>query len=100
MLKSLEVNELTLLKKISFMFKIRQGDFFMRANKVLYRDTKNGIIGGVAAGVAKYLNINRASTRLIFVILGLLVVGIPLYIILLIVLKDEPKIDREDVIDN
>lgn len=34
--------------------------------KILYRDKKNKIIGGVCAGIADYFGINRLIVRLIF----------------------------------
>ncbi|ALD20600.1 PspC domain-containing protein [Hymenobacter sp. DG25A] len=56
--------------------------------KKLYRDTDNGKIGGVSAGLAAYFKYDVVLFRLLFV-LGIFVgFGIPLYIILWILLPE------------
>ena len=60
------------------------------ARKRLFRDTQNGMLGGVCAGLAHYLNIDVTIVRLIMVLLLFLsfsTVGI-IYIILWIVVPD------------
>ncbi|WP_343604553.1 PspC domain-containing protein [Fluviicola sp.] len=53
--------------------------------KRMYRDIDNGILGGLAAGLAAYLNIDPVFVRIIFVIFGMMGFGFPLYIILWII---------------
>lgn len=59
----------------------------------LYRSRKNRVFGGVAGGLAEYLNIDPVLARIIFVIVtffnGL---GLLLYIILWIVVPEEPLV--------
>ena len=57
----------------------------------LYRSRKDRMIGGVCGGLAKYFNMDPTIIRLIAV-LGLVAVGgtFLAYIILLIVLPEEP----------
>jgi phage shock protein PspC (stress-responsive transcriptional regulator) len=50
--------------------------------KRLYRDTENGMLGGVSAGLAAYLNIDPVIVRAAFVIFLFLGFGFLLYIIL------------------
>ena len=58
-------------------------------NKRLYRDTQHGWLGGVASGIAAYLNIEAWVVRLTFVLLTWIWGGgIILYIILWILLPD------------
>ncbi len=59
----------------------------------LYRSRKNRVFGGVAGGLAEYLNIDPVLARIIFVIVtffnGL---GLLLYVILWIVVPEEPLV--------
>lgn len=55
----------------------------------LYRSRFNSIFGGVAGGIAEYLNIDPLIIRLLFVLMALWGGGILLYIILWIVLPLE-----------
>lgn len=50
--------------------------------KRMYRDTDNGMLGGVAAGLAEYLNLDPVIVRAAFVIFLFLGFGFLLYIIL------------------
>lgn len=50
-----------------------------------FRDTDNGMIGGVAAGLAAYLNIDPVIARIIFILMGMVGFGVPLYFILWII---------------
>lgn len=50
-----------------------------------FRDTDNGMIGGVAAGLAAYLNIDPVIARIIFILMGMIGFGVPLYIILWVI---------------
>lgn len=54
-------------------------------SKRMYRDMDNGVLGGLAAGLAAYLNIDPVIVRIIFVIFGFMGFGIPLYIILWVI---------------
>jgi len=64
----------------------------MQNEKRLYRSRDDRMIGGVCAGLGKYLNFDPTVVRLIFVLgaffgLGSLVV---VYLILLLVIPEEP----------
>ncbi|MCY4129317.1 MAG: envelope stress response membrane protein PspC [Gammaproteobacteria bacterium] len=64
-----------------------------RRSRGLHRDTERGILGGVCAGVAKYLGVEPWIIRVAFVAIVLLGGGwIPLivYIVLVFVLDPEP----------
>ncbi len=52
----------------------------------LYRDNSDKIIGGVASGIANYLDIDPAVIRIIMILFGFTGTGVLLYIILWIVL--------------
>jgi phage shock protein PspC (stress-responsive transcriptional regulator) len=59
------------------------------ATKKLYRDTDNAVIGGVAAGLAKYLGIDPLWLRIIFLVLLFTTgFGFVLYIILWIAIPE------------
>ena len=70
--------------------------------KRLFRDTKRKLIGGVAAGLAHYVNIDPIWTRLLFILLqtGFLYIpaapfsAILLYIILWIVLPQSDELEE------
>jgi len=60
-------------------------------NKKLYRSSKDRMLGGVAAGLAEYFNIDSTLIRVLFVVtLFLGGTGILAYIILWIVVPEEP----------
>lgn len=59
----------------------------------LYRDTGNGWLAGVCAGIADYLGLNRALVRLVVFILAVpftLTMAIA-YVIMALVLRHKPK---------
>ena len=57
----------------------------------LYRSRVDRVAGGVASGLAKYLNIDTILVRVIFIILTLFSgTGILLYIILWIIVPEDP----------
>ncbi len=62
----------------------------------LFRDTENGIIGGVCQGLAAFFNIDVVVIRAIFIVILLFVgFGLPLYLILwIIVPRAKNTIDR------
>lgn len=53
--------------------------------KRMYRDMDNAMLGGLASGLAAYLNIDPVIVRAIFVIFGFMGFGVPVYIILWII---------------
>jgi phage shock protein C len=62
--------------------------------KRLYRSNSNVMIGGVAAGLAEYFNLDPTIVRLLFVLVGLFTVGFPiilLYIILWVIMPQNPN---------
>ncbi len=61
-----------------------------RREKKLYKDPNDKMIAGVASGFAKYFDIDTTLVRAVWAVVGLGGVGILLYVILWIVLEDEP----------
>ncbi|WP_129631080.1 PspC domain-containing protein [Candidatus Oscillochloris fontis] len=61
----------------------------------LQRTRNDKMIAGVANGLARYFNIDVTIVRLILVILFLLPhgIGLPIYVILWIVMPEEPALD-------
>ena len=62
------------------------------ASNRLYR-SRNGIVGGVLAGFADYVNMDVTLVRLIYVLLSIFSAGFPgllVYIIFWIVTPEEP----------
>ncbi|MCB2209747.1 PspC domain-containing protein [bacterium] len=58
----------------------------MTEPKKLYRDTANGMIGGVCAGLAEYFNVDPTIVRLLFVFLTLAgFSGVLIYLIMLLI---------------
>jgi phage shock protein PspC (stress-responsive transcriptional regulator) len=62
-----------------------------RRQRKLYMDPNDKKIAGVASGVAKYLNIDTTLVRAVWIVLALGGVGILLYVVLWIMLEDEPE---------
>lgn len=57
----------------------------------LYRSRSDRMIGGVCAGLGKYLNIDPTVVRLLFVALALFGgPGLVIYLIMLIVVPEDP----------
>ncbi len=57
----------------------------------LYRSRKRRVIGGVAAGLGEYFNLDPILVRVILIIISLINgIGIILYIILWIIIPEEP----------
>ncbi|AEA45304.1 PspC domain-containing protein [Fluviicola taffensis] len=54
--------------------------------KRMYRDMDNAVIGGLASGLAAYLNIDPIIIRIVFVIFGFMGFGVPVYLILWIII--------------
>ena len=61
-----------------------------RRDRKLYRDPRDQAIAGVASGVAKYFDIDTPLVRAVWVVLGVGGVGIILYVVLWIMLEEEP----------
>ena len=59
---------LNLIVYIIFWIGIPSKDFDPDLRKILYRDTENGVIGGVAKGLSNYLKIDANIIRVIFVV--------------------------------
>ncbi len=59
--------------------------------KRLYRDVDHKIIGGVAAGIAEYFNIDPVAIRIAFVLLGTIGGGVLIYLICWIVIPQKEK---------
>ncbi|HLP54623.1 MAG TPA: PspC domain-containing protein [Fluviicola sp.] len=66
----------------------RRTEWYEPKQRRLYRDSENGMLAGVAAGCAAYINIDPVIARLIFVILLFTGIGFPLYIIMWIVVPN------------
>src|SRR4026209_2907248 len=57
-----------------------------RARRPLRRDRANGMLGGVAAGVAETYGLDITLVRVLWVIAGVLWIGVPAYIVAWIVI--------------
>jgi len=62
----------------------------MQYNKTLYRSRTDVVLGGVAGGLGKYFNIDPLIFRLLFVAFTFLAGGVLAYIILWIIVPNEP----------
>ncbi len=63
--------------------------------KVLYRSVDDRIIGGVAAGVADYFDLDASLVRVLWLVLVPLTAGAAfvLYIVMLIVVPEETDVE-------
>jgi phage shock protein PspC (stress-responsive transcriptional regulator) len=62
--------------------------------KRLYRSSRDVMLGGVAAGLAEYFNIDPTIVRLLFVLLAFMSAGVPvvlIYFILWVVMPRNPE---------
>ena len=66
-----------------------------RRQRKLYKAPSDVKIAGVASGVAKYFDIDTTLVRAVWVVLALGGFGILLYVVLWLMLEDEPA-DGED----
>ena len=72
----------------------------MKANKVLYRDTRNRKIAGVCSGLSEYLNVDVSLIRLIWVIFTIFGgAGIFLYIIAALIIPRKSENEVEIIVD-
>lgn len=63
--------------------------------KKLYRSSTNKVLGGVLAGIGEYFEIDPTVIRVLYVILSIFTTGFPgllLYIILLLMVPQQPEI--------
>ncbi|NLY55265.1 MAG: PspC domain-containing protein [Firmicutes bacterium] len=71
--------------------------------KRLYRSRKNVMIGGVAAGLAEYFDVDVSIMRLIWVIAALMGPGVLAYLVAWVIIPQEPLVpeyvDTEQVGD-
>ncbi len=58
--------------------------------KQLYRSTNERIIGGVAGGMADYLDLDVVLVRLLWVFFAFMGIGVPVYIVAWIIIPAEP----------
>jgi phage shock protein C len=72
----------------------------MLVNRRLYRSRTDTVIGGVAAGLANYLNTDPALVRVGWVVLALVTngVGVLAYLVCWVAVPEEPKVTAEPVI--
>jgi phage shock protein C len=72
----------------------------MLVNRRLYRSRTDTVIGGVAAGLANYLNTDPALVRVGWVVLALVTngVGVLAYLVCWVAVPEEPKVAAEPVI--
>ncbi len=67
----------------------------------LYRSRENRVIGGVCAGLARYLRIDVTLVRIFFVLLALGDgAGVLIYLILWLIMPDEAQVSQADLGDN
>ena len=70
----------------------------MDMNKKLYRSRNDKMVSGVCAGIANYLNIDPTLVRVIYAVLSVFTAFVPcliLYIVLAIVIPQEPMVEAE-----
>lgn len=69
-------------------------------NRRLYRSRTDTVIGGVAAGLANYLNTDPALVRVGWVVLAIITngVGVLAYLVCWVAIPEEPKVAAEPVI--
>ena len=67
----------------------------MTSVKRLYRSSDNRVFAGICGGLGEYFDVDPTVVRLVYVLLSLLTafMGILLYIILLFVIPNRPRIE-------
>lgn len=63
----------------------------VRRRNRLYKDPNDKMIAGVASGVAKYFDVDTTLVRVVWLVFALSGFGIVLYLVLWLVLDDEPE---------
>ena len=59
--------------------------------KRIYRSVKEKMLAGVCGGWAEYFDIDPTFVRLLFVLLGLLSIGVIIYLIMWIIIPKQPQ---------
>lgn len=68
----------------------------MKIKQKLYRDSANGMIAGVCAGLAKYFKVDVYILRFIWIILALFFgSGIFIYLAAILIIPKEPHLNNE-----
>ena len=67
----------------------------MTSVKRLYRSSDNRVFAGICGGLGEYFDVDPTVVRVVYVLLSLLTafMGVLLYIILLIVIPNRPRIE-------
>ncbi len=67
----------------------------MTSVKRLYRSSDNRVFAGICGGLGEYFDVDPTVVRVVYVLLSLLTafMGVLLYIILLFVIPDRPRIE-------
>ncbi|CDA20926.1 phage shock protein C PspC [Bacteroides sp. CAG:144] len=67
----------------------------MTSVKRLYRSSDNRVFAGICGGLGEYFDVDPTVVRVVYVLLSLLTafMGILLYIILLFVIPNRPRIE-------
>ena len=67
----------------------------MTSVKRLYRSSDNRVFAGICGGLGEYFDVDPTVVRVVYVLLSLLTafMGILLYIILLFVMPNRPRIE-------
>ena len=67
----------------------------MTSVKRLYRSSDNRVFAGICGGLGEYFDVDPTVVRVVYVLLSLLTafLGILLYIILLFVIPNRPRIE-------
>ncbi|MGD2027498.1 MAG: PspC domain-containing protein [Anaerolineales bacterium] len=69
-------------------------------NRKLYRSRTDRMIGGVAGGLADYLNVDATVVRLLFVFFALAGgPGLLVYLVMLLVVPEEPMGAPDEVVE-
>jgi phage shock protein PspC (stress-responsive transcriptional regulator) len=69
-------------------------------NRKLYRSRTDRMIGGVAGGLADYLNVDATVVRLLFVFFALAGgPGLLVYLVMLLVVPEEPMSAPDEVVE-
>ena len=67
----------------------------MTSVKRLYRSSDNRVFAGICGGLGEYFDVDPSVVRVVYVLLSLLTafMGVLLYIILLFVIPNRPRIE-------
>lgn len=66
-------------------------------SKKLYRIEEEGIISGVCAGIAEYLNIDPTVIRLIAIVWSLTGMGLIVYIICSFIIPKKTRLEKNEI---